>query len=233
MGTAVRRQRQKRGPRGAGRVTVLKSGAGRVYVGEEAFDIPAEGLHETYGSWAFKPVGTATKSVFVELSGSEQELRNVRPFDGNFFVKFSRLASRDGKPPTIISQAERQPEGFQYPIRAHEEFYAILEVVNHKDYEGMEIPLTLWYLFDVDANTEEVFIAGGRSNAFANLMKFLEVAGYDFDADTLKPGEPGEILQQLNDLLSKRGAVFQCQLKGGYVPFNIAEALSLAPEGSV
>jgi len=233
MGTAVRRQRQKRGPRGAGRVTVLKSGAGRVYVGEDAFDIPAEGLHEKYGSWAFKPVGTAAKPVFIELAGNEQELRNVRPLDGNFFVKFSRLASREGKPPTIISQAERQPEGFQYPIRAHEEFYAILEVVNHKDYEGMEIPVTLWYLFESDANTEEVFLSGGRSNAFANLMRFLEVSGFDLDADTLKPGEPGEILQQVDAILQKRGSIFMCTLKEGYVPFNIAEAMSLAPEGSV
>ena len=132
-----------------------------------------------------------------------------------------------------MSIPERQPEGFQWPIRAHEEFYAILEIVNHRDFAGMEVPLTLWYQFETDKDTEEVYLAGGRSGAYANLMKFLEVAGYDLDADTLTPGEPGEILQQLDKILQSRGAVFQTQLKGGYVPFRVVEALSLAPEGSV
>src|SRR3990167_616248 len=233
MGTAIRQKRQKKGPKGAGRVTIQKSGSAKVYLGDAVFDIAAEDLPEKIANWKFAAVGTPTKPVFVELSSDETRILNVRPFDGNFFVKFSRLAGREGQSPTIMSIPERQPEGFKFPIRAHEEFYAILEIVSHKDFAGMEVPLTLWYQFEVDKDTEEVYLAGGKSGAYANLLKFLETTGYDLDADTLKPGDPGEILQQLDKILQSRGAVFQAQLKGGYIPFRVVEALSLAPEGSV
>ena len=231
MGTAIRQRRQARGPKGAGRITIQKSGSAKVYLGDNVIDIAAEDIPESIGNWKFTAVGTPTKPVFIQLTSDETKVMNVRPLDGNFFVRFNRLAGREGHPPTIMSMAERQPEGFQFPIRAHEEFYTILEVVNHKDYDGMEIPLTLWYMFDVDKDTEEVVINGGRSNAYNTLIKFLEVAGYDLDADTLKPGEPGEILTQLNKILQSRNRVFQCSVKNGYVPFK--DALALAPEGSV
>ena len=233
MGTAIRQKRQKKGPKGAGRVTIQKSGSAKIYLGDNVIDIAQQDVPEKIGNWKFVAVGTPTKPVFVELSVDETRIVNVRPFLGNFFVKFSRLAARKDQPPTIMSIPERQPEGFQWPIRAHEEFYPIFEIVNHEDFAGVELKATVWYYFDVDKDTEEVYVIHDKSNAHADIMKFLEVAGYDMDADTLKPGEPAEILQQLDKILQSRGAVFQAQIKGGYIPFRVVEALSLAPEGSV
>ena len=233
MGTAIKRTRTKRGPKGPGRITVQKSGTARAFINGDSYDIAKEDVQEKIGNWEFRAVGTAKKPVFVELTEDESRVRNVRPMEGTYFAQFERLAAREDKPPTIYPIDEYQPEGFKWPIKAHEEFYAILAIVNHKDYEGMELMLRLWYLFDVDEDTEEVFIPHSRSKAFANLLKFMETTGYDLDADTLEVGEPQEILGQLNQILQSRDETFMVSLSNGYVPFDIAGALSLAPEGSV
>src|SRR3990167_3721373 len=119
MGTAIRQKRQKKGPKGAGRVTIQKSGSAKVYLGDQVFDIAAEDLPEKIANWKFAAVGTPTKPVFVELSSDETRILNVRPFDGNFFVKFSRLAGREGQPPTIMSITERQAGGCKVSKHAH------------------------------------------------------------------------------------------------------------------
>lgn len=232
MGTQVKRPQYKSGPKGAGRITVQKSGSARVFLDGQSYDIAAEDVPESIGEWEFQAVGTAKKPIFVELSQDETRIRNVRPLEGNFFVKLVRFAAREDHLPTIYPIAEFQPEWAKWPFPAHEEFYPIVQIVNHPDYEGMESKVTLWYTFQVDEDTEEVFIPQNRSNAFANVIKFLDVTGYDLDADTLEVGEPQEILGQLEKILLSRDQIFMCQMAKGYVPFKVAEAVSLAPEGT-
>ena len=242
MGTAKRQSRQKRGPKGAGRITLQKSGSAKVYLhiktGKDIFndvvvDIAQEDVPEKIGNWKFAAIGTPTKPVFIELNSDETKVFSVRPFSGNFFVKFSRIAGRENQPPSIFPIEERRPEGQKFTVPAHLEFWSILEIVGHPEFTGMEIPVRLWYLFGVDKEQEEVYLETNKAKSYYNLEKFLEVAGYEMDTDTLTPGEPGEILTQLNGILKSRDTTFQCQLRDGYVPFKVSEALSLAPEGSV
>src|SRR3990167_4107305 len=88
MGTAIRQKRQKKGPKGAGRVTIQKSGSAKIYLGDNVIDIAQQDVPEKIGNWKFVAVGTPTKPVFVELSVDETRIVNVRHFWETFLLNF-------------------------------------------------------------------------------------------------------------------------------------------------
>ena len=228
-----RRQRKSRGPRGKGDIRIMKSGEVRVYLDEgggvkETYPMTApEGEKAVINGWKFQPIANA----FIELSEDEQEIVGVRPFEGTFYVVFDRFASREGMPPTIKhKEAEKvqMADGRSWMNPPHDQFFALLKIVGSKEWAGVEIVKPLVYQFaENPASPGEMEILYERKFWYSALLNFLEVAGFDFDADTL--ARSANVLVELQEILKRRDAVFQGVMENGW----LNRELSHVPEGSV
>src|SRR3990167_2631182 len=228
-----RRQRKSKGPRGKGDIRIMKSGEVRVYLDEgggskETYPMTApEGDKATINGWKFAPIAGA----FVELSEDETEIVGVRPYEGTYYLVFDRFASRPDMPPTIKHKdAEKvtMQDGRSWTNPPHDQFFAILKIVGHKDWAGTEILRPLVYQFAEDPSNPGVMeVLYERKFWYSQLLNFLEAAGFDFDADTLT--RSANVLPQLQEILKRRDAVFQGVMERGY----LQRELSHVPEGSV
>ena len=227
-----RRQRKSKGPRGKGDIRIMKSGEVRVYLDEgagtkEVYPMASpEGDKTTINGWKFQPIANA----FVELSEDEQEIVGVRPYEGTFYLVFDRFAARPGSAPTIKHKDAEKVEmkdGRSWTNPPHEQFFAILKIVGNKDWAGVEIIKPLVYQFAEDpANAGVMEILYERKFWYSALLNFLEITGFDFDADTL--ARSVNVLPQLDEILKKRDLVFQGTMERGY----LNRELSRVPEGA-
>lgn len=236
MGTGVR-QRKHYGPRGEGEIRIMKSGEARCYLDidgyREVFQIAAEDVPSEVGSWEFGPI----KKVVVELTEDETEIRNIRPANGTFYLVFDRFAAREdperrGKylPPTIKHKEAQKvtlPDGRSWTNPPHERFFAILRVVGGTQYDGMEFVKPLVYQFEESISEPgQMEIVYDRKHWYNELVNFLTIAGFDFDADTLTRSE--NVLPQLQEVLKDRDVVFQGVVNNGWLD----RKLENIPEGT-
>lgn len=224
------RQRKKRGPRGLGEIRVMKSGEVRVYLvdGEykETYTFAPEDVEEQYGGWKFGPI----KDAFIELTGDEGGIRSVRPYEGEYFFKFLRFAARPDSAPTIKHVPKEHigplPNGSEWDNPPHDEFYPVLSVVGEKKvvnsrivadkkFAGTETLLSMVYQFERNPASGLMEVVWERKFWYDALDNFLQVAGYDYDADNLTPSE--NVLKELEAILLKRDRVFEGSIVGGYV----------------
>lgn len=227
-----RRQRKSKGPRGKGDIRLMKSGEVRVYLDDgsgtkEVYPMPApEGEKAVINGWKFQPIAGA----FIELSEDEQEIVAVRPAEGTYYLVFDRFASRENMPPTIKhKEAEKvtMKDGRSWMNPPHDQFFAILKIVAHKDWAGVEIVRPLVYQFSENpAAPGEMEILYERKFWYSQLLNFLDVAGFDFDADTL--ARSANVLVELQEILKKRDMVFQGVMQNGY----LNRELGHVPEGA-
>ena len=109
----------------------------------------------------------------------------------------------------------------------HDQFFAILKIVGHPQWSGVEIVRPLVYQFGEDpTNPGSMEILYERKFWYSQLLNFLEVTGFDFDADTL--ARSANVLPQLDEILKRRDAVFQGVMAKGY----LNRELSHVPEGA-
>lgn len=162
----------------------------------------------------------------VRMSKDATELYGMFPADGNHFVRFLKFSAQENQLPAfrdIARVIKNGPNGESYPVEAHREFTALLEIVGGSPYDGMVIPLTLWDLFHEYEGVTA--LKTGRYKAYKKVLvkPFLELAGMDFLNDTLEYSE--NILPALEKLLKQRDTVFFCNVQEGWV-----NTLSPAPE---
>lgn len=240
MGTQIR-QIKKKGPSGKATISVLPVSAAKTpdkwkevkvsmvrSTGEkEVFRLTPEGLTTEFGGWTLTP----TADVFVQLTGEETNIQSVRPFEGNFLFKFDRFAARPEKAPTIkfipMQHVGPLPNGSEWDNPPHHEFYAVLriaatEIGKKTPFEGMEVIRNLVYQFQRNPVTGLMDIAWERKFWYDALVNFLNVTGFDWDADSLTPSE--NVLGELEDILQKRGKIIRGTLVNGYLKGELQDA---------
>jgi len=246
MGTGSK-QRKQYGPRGRGSISILPVKAANTPTdwkevkitifdeadGKEIFRLEPEDLTKEFGQWALKPIN----DVFVELTPEEDNIKSVRPWEITSLLRFVRFASRIDKDtkvamaPTIKHKpAERvtiPKTGASWTNPPHDEFYAVLQVAaseigKKSEYDGMEAVRPLVYMFERNPDTGLVDIIWDRKFWYDQLINFLTVAGYDFDADSLTPSE--NVLGELQAILQKRNQVFRGTFTGGWLQRDLIDA---------
>ena len=225
-----RRERIRKGPRGKGDIKVLKSET-RVYsysggAAPDVYHIAPSEEPVVVNGWT---VGNVT-GAFVELTEDETEIKSVRPWSGAFYFVFDRFAGRKDMPPTIKHIEMSPPNQYRdWPIPAHDECYSILKIVGDKAWSGIEVVKPLWYQFAEDPaqpGVMEISYDSKTKWAAKQFLNFLEVAGFDFDADTL--ARSANVLNELQTILRKRDVVFQGNMERGY----LQKELNRVPEGT-
>ena len=240
MGTQIR-QIKKKGPAGKSTISVLPVSAAKTpakwkevkvsmvrSTGEkEVFRLSPEGLTTEFGEWSLTP----TADVFVQLTGEETNIQSVRPFEGNFLFKFTRFAARPNAAPTIkyipMQHVGPLPNGSEWDNPPHHEFYAVLRIVateigKKTPFEGMEVIRNLVYQFQRNPVTGLMDIAWERKFWYDALVNFLNVTGFDWDADSLTPSE--NVLGELEDILQGRSRAIRGTLVNGYLKGELADA---------
>ena len=245
MGTGSK-QRKVYGPRGRGSIATLpveavtpedwKEIKVTIFDKEgfkEVFRLDPADVTREFGSWILKPIN----DVFIELTAEEDNIKSVRPLEGTFLLRFSRFAARvdaetgQALAPTIKNKdAERvtiPATGASWTNPPHSEFYAILrveatEIGKETELAGMEAVRPLVYMFERNPQTGLVDIVWDRKIWYDQLINFLTVTGYDFDADSLTPSE--NVLGELQNILQGRNVAFRGTFADGWLQRELADA---------
>ena len=213
-------QDKNRGPIGTAKVSIKGNKIHIVFEDESKYPMPFTVERDSYEG------AIASGRMNVRMSKDGSELYGMFPSEGNHFVKFQKFAAQENQLPTFrdIARTIKNTQGGEsYPVEAHREFTALLEIVGGSTYDGMVIPLSLWDLFQEYEGVTA--LRTGRYKAFKKVLvkPFLELSGMDFLNDTLEYSE--NILPALEKLLQKRDRVFFCNVQEGWV-----NTLSPAPE---
>ena len=240
------RQRKIYGPRGKGEVRILPvKSAGKPSEWKEikvtifdddgwkeVYSIDPESVTKNFGGWDLQPV----KDVFIELTPDEENIRSIRPFEGTYLFEFDRFAARQDQEtgeslaPTIKhkpSEKVNLPTGASWTNPPHDQFFAILKVKGSEigkptNYDGMEAVKVLVYQFERNPDTGMVEIMWDRKFWYDQLINFLDVVGFDYDADTLSPSE--NVLGELQDILQRRNGIFRGTFQNGWLNRELDDA---------
>ncbi len=239
MGTGSR-QKVQYGPRGRGQITILPASAKKtpdkwtdvkVSITDKdnvktVYHLDPADVTKEFGDWQL----TSITNVYIELDKDEENIRNVRPFEGVFTLSFSHFAARQDQAtkemlaPTIKHKgAERvniQATGASWTNPPHDEFYAILkirasEIGKSTPFDGMETVKILVYQFEINPDTGFMEIAWERKFWYDQLENFLTLTGFDYDADTLVKSE--NVLGQLQEILQEREQIFRGTFSNGWL----------------
>ena len=245
MGTGSK-QRKKYGPRGRGTVTILPAKAVKdpdnwkeVKVtifgaadDKQVYRLDPETVNKEFGAWTLKPITNA----FVELTADEANIKSVRPVNGTFLFKFARFAAKQDRDtgaflaPTIKPiPAERvtiQKTGASWVNPPHDKFFAVLQIAASEigkktEFDGMETVRPLVYMFERNPDTGLVEIIWDRKFWYDELINFLTVVGYDFDADSLTPS--ANVLGELQEILVKRNKAFRGSFENGWLQRDLQD----------
>ena len=247
MGTGSK-QRKKYGPRGRGTISILPAKAVKTpdlwnevkvtIFGEaddkQVFRLDPETVNKEFGAWTLKPI--VGPNTFIELTPDEANIKSVRPLNGTFLFKFVRFAAKQDREtkaylaPTIKPfPAERvtiQKTGASWVNPPHDKFYAVLQVAASEigkktEFDGMESVRPLVYMFERNPDTGLVEIIWDRKFWYDELINFLTVVGYDFDADSLTPS--ANVLGELQEILLRRNQAFRGTFEGGWLQRDLQD----------
>lgn len=230
MGT--RREKQiETGPKGQGELRILK-GEGDADFKLKIIDAAGivKGEFDPDQCFAPLPVDVAPRKIyspiFFKLSGDGQAIFELRPYgaprEDKFIVRFNRLPHKDGEEPDhYLSEARdivwlNPKTNKKVPLHfdAMEKFNALLSIVTGK-YKGMDIKVTLAYMFEEDELDGGIWV-NGKGKEFDLLESFLTQAGYDWDSDSME--HTPNILPQLDVILQERAEdnIFEVRLAKGW-----------------
>jgi hypothetical protein len=206
----------KRGPRGE--ATIKKLAKKLVVTMEktgETLEFPREDVEFDFPK---------ANSYNVNISADKNKLYGVTPYSGTFFVKVKDFAHGEGQEPAPIHKEGMgtRDDGTAYHY-AYDAFTVLLEI-SRGSWKGTLIPAFLRYKF-MDAGDGDTAAISGWGKHTEHLQNFLELAGLDFDNDTIPLSE--NILPYLRDALIARGAEFQAVVREGWI-----NAFAPIPDGA-
>lgn len=145
-------------------------------------------------------------TYLAAISGDEKTLYGLRPIRGTFKTKVKNIASRKDEPP-----APKVKTGRYGPYQT---FTVNLVILDHDDYEGMEIPVQFNYskFIETDDELTSVEVGDKAGSPGERLLDFLEIAGV---GDVQIPFSDN-ILPRLQKALLKAGVEFYTKLKDGW-----------------
>ena len=230
MGT--RREKQiETGPKGQGELRILKGD------GDDDFKVKiidaagiVKGEFAPDQCFAPLPVDVAPRKVYspiyFKLSSDEQAIFELRPYgaprEDKFTVRFKRLPHKDGEEPDHYEAPARDVKWLNpktkkiVPLHfpAMEKFNALLEIVAGK-YKGMEMKVTLAYMFEEDDLDGGCYLLG-KGKEYDLLESFLTQAGYDWDSDSMEYTQ--NVCPQLDVILQERAQdnIFTVRIAKGW-----------------
>ena len=135
----------------------------------------------------------------VAISEKGDRILSARPVSGTFQVKFTGFAAPKDQPPVPKKKEFQAPQGNRtWPIQEHFEFTPLLEITRGK-HKGQIVPFNLWYEFNQYEDTRMVVLPESDRKSDRQRMDFLELAGYDFNKDSIEYSD--NVLPQIEAFL--------------------------------
>ncbi len=221
------------GPRGTGYIEVLDNTRVRVNVTDRDGKVTDKILEFSQGvenvrvkNWPLQ----SAKDLSISLTPDADDfVYTPRPRNGTFFVEFAGFGAEPGEFPTIRWEDKKDYEGKPW-LPARLKAFALYEILNPGEVQGMQLLDTFTYEFEWDENLEEFTIVGSsRKKYHEHVMRFLNVFGFDLQNDQLHYGnlvtvevdgveeEMPNVLVELEDIIKSRHRLAQVTVKDGWV----------------
>jgi len=164
--------------------------------------------------------------LFYKLNAEETAIYQLNPLgtdeDDEFFVRYSRMPSREddvpqhfASPGREIVYRDKQSGKTKRFWKAEEELFNVILTIVSGRYKGMELKATLNYFFEEDVDGS--MMMDGVGKAATKLDRFLTEAGFDWGDDSIEYS--ANILPELDAILQDRASshMFRVVVRNGYV----------------
>ncbi len=111
---------------------------------------------------------------YVQLNGEEDDVYNFHPWSGQYKVRVSGFASKEGESPAPKTNERVNKKGSSYVTV---DFTALIEIVDPKKYKGINIPYFMRYNFreSQDEEGKSVVALPDSGSQTKKLSDFLDV----------------------------------------------------------
>lgn len=217
MSTRRRQKKYKsrKGPQGKGVVRLFDDRYKIAFANKEVYEIPADDATGKYLDHIVED-----EIAYIKMSPDEDQIWDMKPWNGSFFIRFVRFAAREDQPPTLKFREEKwiDTDDGGFPLHPADEFFPIFRIVGDTPWNGIEIMKSLEYVFVPQEGTNLTDLEGYKTPLQA-VEEFMEVmAEWNWESDALEwTDERGGVLPQLESITQQRNGLGKATVKNGWM----------------
>lgn len=206
---------KKRSELVGGKGLVAQSDAGLFVV----FEDPTKGIHQLNED---DPAGKYINAIpleqpaYIQLSNDKSQIWTMKPWEGNFFVRFERFAAKKDQLPTIRHRKEKWlngPNG-QWPLPAADVFVAIFRIVGVTPWAKVDVTKEYEYVWYPQAGTNLADIEG-RTTPVTEVEDLLKIMGhFDFLTEAFRYSD--KLLVEIEKRLQETNAIGYLNVHNGF-----------------
>ncbi len=150
---------------------------------------------------------------YVQLNGDEDDVYNFHPWSGQYKVRVSGFASKEGESPTPKTNERVNKKGSSYTTV---DFTALIEIVEPKKYAGVNVPYFMRYNFRETEDEEGKSVVGlpDSGSQTKKLSDFLDVT-HAWDRGAMKWKD--NVLPAFEKRILREDREFMIIIKDGWI----------------